>query len=247
MRLDPQRALRADPLDQLEALRLTYGGARPQDVLAGAYAEFPDQVALVSSFGADAAVLLHMAAEIDAGFPVLMLDTLMLFQETLDYQAELAEHLGLTNVQNLQPDAEDVKGADPTGTLHQYDTDACCEIRKVMPLDRALERFPVTISGRKRFQSATRSGIEVFEAHHDRLRINPLAAWTARDIRDYMVAHDLPLHPLVAKGYPSIGCAPCTTPVAPGEDPRAGRWRGTAKVECGIHFGADGRIFRVAI
>ena len=156
--LIPTRALRADPLDQLEALRLTYGGARPQDVLAGVYAEFPDQVALVSSFGADAAVLLHMASEIDPGFPVLMLDTLMLFQETLDYQAELAGRLGLTNVQNLQPDPEDLTGADPTGTLHQYDTDACCEIRKVMPLDRALERFPVTISGRKRFQSATRAG-----------------------------------------------------------------------------------------
>jgi len=212
MRLDPQRSLPADPLDQLEALRLTYGAARPQDVLAGVYAEFPDQVALVSSFGADAAVLLHMVSEIDPGFPVLMLDTLVLFQETLDYQAELAGRLGLGNLQNLQPDPEDLKGADPTGTLHQYDTDACCEIRKVMPLDRALARFPVTVSGRKRFQSATRAAIEVFEAHDDRLRINPLATWTAQDIRDYMVAHDLPLHPLVAKGYPSIGCAPCTTP-----------------------------------
>ena len=172
------RRSRADPLNQLEALRLTYGGARPQDVLAGVYAEFPDEVALVSSFGADAAVLLHMVSEIDRGFPVLMLDTLMLFQETLDYQAELGARLGLTNVQNLQPDADDLEGADPTGTLHQYDTDACCEIRKVMPLDRALARFPVTISGRKRFQAATRAGIEVFEAHHDRLRVNPLAAWT---------------------------------------------------------------------
>ena len=248
MRLDPQRALKAeDPLDQLEALRLTYGEARPQDVLAGVYAEFPDQVALVSSFGADAAVLLHMVAEIDPGFPVLMLDTLMLFEETLDYQTELAGRLGLTNVQNLRPDPEDVKGADPTGTLHQYDTDACCEIRKVMPLDRGLARYPVTISGRKRFQSATRATLEVFEAHEDRLRINPLAAWSPRDLRDYMVAHDLPLHPLVPRGYPSIGCAPCTTPVKPGEDPRAGRWRGSEKVECGIHFGADGRIFRVAI
>ena len=247
MRLDPQRALRADPLDQLDALRLTYGQARPQDVLAGVFAEFPDQVALVSSFGADAAVLLHMVAEVDRGFPVLMLDTLMLFQETLDYQAELADRLGLTNLQNLTPDAEDLKGADPTGTLHQYDTDACCEIRKVLPLDRALARYPVTVSGRKRFQASTRANIEVFEAHDERLRVNPLATWTAQDVRDYMIAHDLPLHPLVAKGYPSIGCAPCTTPVKPGEDPRAGRWRGTEKVECGIHFGADGRIFRVAI
>ena len=247
MRLDPQRALRADPLDQLEALRLTFGGARPQDVLAGVFAEFPDQVALVSSFGAEAAVLLHMVAEVDPDLPVLLVDTLMLFQETLDYQADLADRLGLTNLQNLTPDADDLKGADPTGTLHQYDTDACCEIRKVLPLDRALARYPVTVSGRKRFQASTRANIEVFEAHDERLRVNPLATWTAQDVRDYMIAHDLPLHPLVAKGYPSIGCAPCTTPVKPGEDPRAGRWRGTEKVECGIHFGADGRIFRVAI
>lgn len=247
MLLDPQGEVRADPLDRLQALRLIYGGARAEDVLAGAWAEFPDQLALVSSFGADAAVLLHMVSTIDPGFPVLMLDTLMLFQETLEYQAELCERLGLTNVQNLTPDAEDVRGADPTGTLHQYDTDACCEIRKVMPLDRALRRYPVTISGRKRFQASTRAALEVFEAHDSRLRINPLATWSAADLRDYMLRHDLPLHPLVTKGYPSIGCAPCTTPVKPGEDPRAGRWRGTEKVECGIHFGADGRIFRVAI
>ena len=246
MRLD-HATLRADPLGQLDALRLTYGAARPQDVLAGVFAEFPDEVALVSSFGADAAVLLHMVSEIDRNFPVLMLDTLMLFQETLDYQAELSDRLGLTNVQNLRPDPADLRAVDPTGTLHQTDTDACCEIRKVQPLDRALARFPVTISGRKRFQSATRAAIEVFEAHDDRLRINPLANWSAQDIRDYMTGHDLPLHPLVPKGYPSIGCAPCTTPVRPGEDARAGRWRGTEKVECGIHFGMDGRIFRVAI
>ena len=247
MRLEPVIPRRADPLDRIEALRLTYAGAQAQDVLAGVYAEFPDEMAVVSSFGADAAVLLHMVSEIDKAFPVLMLDTLMLFPETLAYQAELAALLGLTNVQNLTPDPEDVGGADPTGTLHQYDTDACCEIRKVLPLERALVRYPVTISGRKRFQAATRATLEVFERHDDRLRINPLAAWDARDLRDYMTAQALPLHPLVAQGYPSIGCAPCTTPVKPGEDARAGRWRGSEKIECGIHFGADGRIFRVAI
>lgn len=236
----------ADPLDRLDALRLTYGRTTPQNVLAGVYAEFPEQVALVSSFGADAAVLLHMVSQIDPNFPVLMLDTLMLFQETLDYQAELAARLGLRNIHNLRPAEEDLLLSDPANDLHLRDTDACCEIRKVLPLERAYARWPVTISGRKRFQAATRSSIEVFEEHDNRLRVNPLADWTAPDIRAYMEAHDLPLHPLVSKGYPSIGCAPCTTPVKPGEDPRAGRWRGTEKVECGIHFGADGRIRRVA-
>jgi phosphoadenosine phosphosulfate reductase len=244
MRLDQDVAYRARPLDRIEALRLTYGGARPQDLLAGVYAEFPGEVALISSFGADAAVLLHMAAQIDRDFPVLMLDTLMLFQETLDYQRELASLLGLTNVQNLLPDPSDLARIDPGDTLHQRDTDACCDIRKMRPLERALTLFPVSISGRKRFQATTRAQVEVFEAHEDRLRISPLAGWSAPDIRNYMTARGLPSHPLVARGYPSIGCAPCTTPVQPGEDPRAGRWRGSDKQECGIHFGADGRVLR---
>jgi phosphoadenosine phosphosulfate reductase len=239
-------ALRADPLDRVEALRLTYQGARPQDVLAGVLAEFPGEVALVSSFGAEAAVLLHMVAEIDPGVPVLMIDSLMLFEETLDYQRALSAYLGLSNVQHLHPDATDLARLDPDDTLHRRDPDACCVIRKVAPLDRALRRWPVTISGRKRFQAATRAGLEVFETDDARLRVNPLAHWRAAEIRDYMEAHDLPRHPLVARGYPSIGCAPCTTRVAPGEDDRAGRWRGSEKVECGIHFGADGRILRAA-
>lgn len=246
MRLDQDVAGRALPLERIEALRLTYGGARPQDVLAGVYAEFPGEVALISSFGADAAVLLHMVSEIDRDFPVLMLDTLMLFQETLDYQTSLCAHLGLTNVRNLRPAPADLAREDPDDTLHRRDTDACCDLRKVRPLDRALARFPVTISGRKRFQAASRAAIEVFEAHDDRLRINPLASWSPQDIRAYMTGHALPLHPLVARGYPSIGCAPCTTPVRPGEDPRAGRWRDSDKIECGIHFSADGRVRRSA-
>jgi phosphoadenosine phosphosulfate reductase len=140
----------------------------------------------------------------------------------------------------------DLLRLDPDDTLHQRDTDACCEIRKVAPLDRALRRWPVSITGRKRFQAATRAALEVFEWDGDRLRVNPLAHWSAADLRAYMDAHDLPRHPLVAKGFKSIGCWPCTTPVAEGEDDRAGRWRGSDKLECGIHFGADGRVLRVA-
>ena len=244
MRLES--ALRASPLDRIDGLRLAYAAARPEDVLAGVLAEFPGDVALVSSFGAEAAVLLNMVAELDRDLPVLMIDSLMLFPETLQYQRDLAAHLGLTNVQHLHPDAADLARLDPDGTLHQRDPDACCVIRKVAPLDRALRRWPVSISGRKRFQAATRAALDVFEWDDTRLRVNPLAHWQAADIRTYMDAHDLPRHPLVAKGFPSIGCAPCTTRVMPGEDERAGRWRGSEKVECGIHFGADGRILRAA-
>ena len=244
MRLES--ALRASPLDRIDGLRLAYAEARPEDVLAGVLAEFPGDVALVSSFGAEAAVLLNMVAELDRDLPVLMIDSLMLFPETLQYQRDLAAHLGLTNVQHLHPDAADLARLDPDDTLHQRDPDACCVIRKVAPLDRALRRWPVTITGRKRFQASTRAALGVFDADATRLRVNPLAHWRAAELRAYMDAHDLPRHPLVAKGFPSIGCAPCTTRVMPGEDERAGRWRGSEKVECGIHFGADGRILRAA-
>ena len=109
-------------------------------------------------------------------------------------------------------------------------------MRKVEPLEHALAPFDGWITGRKRFQGSTRAAVEFFESENDtRIKVNPLAHWGREDIEDYMVNNRLPRHPLVAKGYPSIGCAPCTTPVAPGEDPRAGRWRGSAKAECGIH------------
>jgi phosphoadenosine phosphosulfate reductase len=245
MRLE-HGALRARRLDRVDGLRLAYGAARPEEALAGVLAEFPDEVAVVSSFGAEAAVLLHMVAGIDRDVPVLLIDSLMLFEETLAYQRTLSEHLGLRNVQHLHPDATDLARLDPDGTLHRRDTDACCVIRKVAPLDRALRRWPVTISGRKRFQATTRAALEVFEADGQRLRVNPLAHWGVADLAAYMDAHALPRHPLVSKGFRSIGCRPCTTPVAEGEDDRAGRWRGSDKLECGIHFGADGRILRVA-
>ncbi len=244
MRLERGEGLTGAAVDRLDALRVAYDGAGAQDVIAGVLAAFPGEVALISSFGADAAVLLHMLSRIDPDAPVLLVDTLMLFEETLQYQRELAALLGLTNAQHLHPDPADLEALDPDGDLHRRDPDGCCVIRKVAPLDRALRRWPVAISGRKRFQSPTRAGLEVFEADRGRIRVSPLAGWSARDLGDYMDAHDLPRHPLVARGYPSIGCAPCTTQVRPGEDLRAGRWRGGEKLECGIHFGADGRVAR---
>ena len=243
---DRQTARVLRPIDQVERLRTTYEGAWGPEVLEVIRDEFPGQVALVSSFGAEAAVLLHMAAEVDPDMPVLLVDTLMLFRETLDYQKELSAHLGLRNVQHIRPNPVDLARADPTGTLHQRDQDACCDIRKVLPLERALAPYSVLISGRKRYQAATRAKLDVFEEDGARLKVNPLAGWSASDLSTYMDVHELPRHPLVAQGYPSIGCAPCTSRVAPGEDARAGRWRGTNKVECGIHFGADGRIQRAS-
>ncbi|GAA5078832.1 phosphoadenylyl-sulfate reductase [Roseibacterium beibuensis] len=202
------------------------------------------RVALVSSFGAESVVLLHMVAVIDPQVPVLFIDTEMLFPETLDYQREVADHLGLQDLRVIRASRTRIAAIDPQGDLHRTDPDACCTLRKTEPLEHALAPFDAWITGRKRFQGGQRSALEFFEAEGAaRIKVNPLAHWRAEDVQDYMVNNHLPRHPLVARGFPSIGCAPCTTPVAQGEDPRAGRWRGTGKEECGIHF-VDGKIVR---
>lgn len=200
--------------------------------------------ALVSSFGAESVVLLHLVSVIDRTVPVLFIDTRMLFEETLAYQAEVAEKLGLAEVRMIRPDPTAVLARDVDNILHLSDPDGCCALRKTEPLERALRGFDTWINGRKRYQGQSRADIDFFETDEfGRIKINPLAHWDRDDIQTYMVENNLPRHPLVAKGYPSIGCAPCTTPVKPGEDPRAGRWRGRDKEECGIHF-INGRLVR---
>lgn len=195
------------------------------------------KVTLVSSFGAESVVLLHMVSVVAPGTPVLFIDTMMLFQETLDYQLAVTERLKLTDVRVVRATDPEVALNDPDGTLHQFSTDACCNFRKTVPLERELSQFDAWITGRKRFQGGERDALEFFEAEPPtRLRINPLAHWRSGDVQEYLAENNLPRHPLVAKGYASIGCAPCTSPIKPGEDPRAGRWRGSAKTECGIHF-----------
>ncbi|MEM9196687.1 MAG: phosphoadenylyl-sulfate reductase [Pseudomonadota bacterium] len=212
-------------------------GLTPQQILSLSHDIFAGRLAMVSSFGAESAALLHMVAEIDRDMPVLFLETGMLFSATLDYQRDLAARLGLRDVRMIRPHDASLQAEDARGTLHSTDPDACCSLRKTRPLHTALSPFSAWITGRKRYQAASRASLPVFEADEaGRLKVNPLAGWDAAQIRSYMQAHDLPLHPLVAENYPSIGCAPCTTRVAPGEDVRAGRWRGQAKTECGIHF-----------
>ena len=216
------------------------------DVLAHALSD--PQVgtaALVSSFGAESIVLLHMVAVIDRSTPVVFLDTEMLFPETLDYQRDVAERLRLADVRLRRPSRQRALAADPDGILHLTDPDACCALRKAGPLDEALSGFDAWITGRKRYQGGKRVDLEFFEVEDGsgRIKINPLAHWSAGDVQEYMLNNRRPRHPLVSAGYPSIGCAPCTTRVAPGEDPRAGRWRGWEKDECGIHF-VDGKAVR---
>lgn len=224
-----------------EELNARYRHHAAHDVLHHAITDpLVGRLALVSSFGAESVVLLHMVAVADRNMPVLFLETGMLFPETLSYQREVSERLGLADVRLIRP-----LPGDESGTLHQRDTDACCDLRKTQPLQAALAEFGAWITGRKRFQGGARTAMEFFEAESGtgRIKVNPLAHWTSEDVQEYMTNNRLPRHPLVARGYPSIGCAPCTTPVAEGEDPRAGRWRGEDKNECGIHF-ENGRIVR---
>ncbi len=200
-------------------------------------------LATVSSFGAESAVLLQLLAEIDPGIPVLFLETGKHFPETLAYRDALVDRLGLTNLVNLYPQLDELETRDGNGLRWSFDPDGCCEIRKVRPLAKALAGYDATFTGRKAFQSSTRAQLPRFEIDtsdaQGRLKINPLIDWDAERITAWFAEHELPRHPLVERGYPSIGCSPCTGKVAPGEDPRSGRWKGWEKVECGIHQPLD--------
>jgi phosphoadenosine phosphosulfate reductase len=220
--------------------------AHPTTIIEAAVETFGDRLALVSSFGAESAVLLHLASRVKPDIPVMFLDTGMLFGQTLDYRRALATQLGLTDVRDLRPLYTDLAVADPDAKLWQTDTDACCEVRKVLPLDRALADFDGWLTGRKRFHGGDRLSLPVVEQSGGQVKFNPLANWGKAELDAYAAQHDLPAHPLVAQGFPSIGCWPCTQPAEEGEDVRAGRWKGSQKTECGIHLArAPGSVANV--
>lgn len=223
-----------------ESMNKRFAGSGTRRMIETVIREAGDRkIALVSSFGSSSVVLLHLAASIDRSLPVLFIDTGKLFGETETYRKQIAERLGLTDVRVITPQAEAVQRNDPNGALWMRDRTACCALRKVQPFANALADFDIWISGRKRFQGGKRAELPLFEADGARLKINPLAEWTEGDIEIYRNAFSLPAHPLLAKNYRSIGCEPCTSPVAEGEDERAGRWRGDEKTECGIHIPDD--------
>ncbi len=220
------------------ALNAELANAAPEDILRAAIREVGrDRFAIVSSFGTEAAILLAAAAAVDPDIPVLLLDTGYLFPETLAYRDTLRDRLGLTGIREILPDAAEAAAEDPEGDLYIRDPDACCGLRKVRPLARALEGFYAWANGRKRYQGETRAAIPIVEADGQRLKFNPLAALSREEIGARFAGLGLPPHPLEKFGFASIGCMPCTTRVKPGEDPRAGRWRGRGKIECGLHGG----------
>lgn len=231
-----------EPADRLARLNAELRAASAQEILRAAITrEWPGGLTYVSSFGAESVVMLSLISEVDPSLPVLFIDTGMHFPQTLDYKDELIERLGLTGVREIAPSETERKVLDPKNMLWKTDADACCALRKVRPLEPALEGFGAWITGRKRFHGGARMNLPVFEHADGRYKVNPLASWTQADVDAYLAEKDLPRHPLVAQGYPSIGCWPCTQPAADPNDPRSGRWVGQEKTECGLHVDRNER------
>lgn len=207
--------------------------------------DFAGSIALSSSMGVDSAVMLHLVSKTAPDLPILFLETQKHFTETLNYRDQLISRFGLTNVQSITPDANELIAEDPADILYKESKDACCDLRKVRPLARVVKKYKARITGRKRYQTQNRAHMPILEPGADggQAVLNPLAHWSAKDVTGYIRKHDLPPHPLFSKGFRSVGCAPCTTRVQDGEDPRAGRWRDSDKDECGIHF-IDGKWVR---
>lgn len=225
----------------LDHLDQQYQGMSTLDMLTSAIlTDFPGKIALVSSFGAESAVLVHLVSQIDPATPILFVDTGKLFGETRTHRDHLQQKLGLTNILTLTADPIRIKEQDPDQMLFNQDPDRCCDLRKTEPLDLALKGYDAWISGRKRFHGGDRSDLPLIEQDQTHIKLNPLANWGYQEIQDYLTRWDLPHHPLVAEGYSSIGCYSCTVPAAydpsqSGQNIRAGRWQGLDKTECGIH------------
>jgi phosphoadenosine phosphosulfate reductase len=231
-----QASIEAPVLPQAAALDRALRTATPAELIEAALKAIGrERLALVSSFGTESAALLKVMADVDPAIPVIFLDTGWLFEETLAYRDTLIEKLGLRDVRSIKPLEETLSREDPGKELWFTDPDACCRIRKVEPLARALKPFSAWINGRKRFQGGARADIPVVEEDGVRLKFNPFANSSPEEIEAIYKLADLPPHPLVASGFMSVGCMPCTSRTAAGEDARAGRWRGRAKTECGIH------------
>jgi phosphoadenosine phosphosulfate reductase len=227
----------ADTLqDVVTALDRRLAGASPRDIVTEAIRSVPPKrIAVAASFGTESAALLALVAAVDRHVPVLFLDTGWLFPETLAYRDELVARLGLGDVRTLEPDRAALAAADPERDLWMHDPDACCRLRKVMPLANALQGFTAWINGRKRYQGGERAALPVVELDGERLKFNPLAHARREEIEALFERAGLPRHPLAAQGFASVGCIPCTRKTGPVADSRAGRWPGQGKSECGIH------------
>jgi phosphoadenosine phosphosulfate reductase len=220
----------------LDAINRDLASATPEEILAWTWREFQPKVILTCSFQHDGVVLAHMLRDIAPAVPVVFINTGFHFPETLAYRDEIQRRFGieLLELNPIMPRAQ--FAAEHGLDLYARDPDLCCHINKVEPLKRFLPGVRAWVNGRRRDQANTRKEIRCVEAFQgDLYKINPMASWTSKETFYYMDRHGIPTHPLFDQGYASIGCAPCTRPVVPGEDERSGRWAGTGKVECGLH------------
>ena len=206
------------------------------EIIRWAAQEFGDGLAMSTSFGAESAVLLHLATLVKPHMPVLFTNTGFHFKETLEHRDNLVKRLHL-NLRELKPETPHEQFLAQYGKLYEKDPDSCCAMNKIAPFEKALKDYQAWITGIRRNQAVTRKEAHFVENYRDRMvKVNPLLNWDSKMLWDYAKKHGLPYHPLWEKGYLSIGCSPenCTRPVKLGEDPRSGRWAGTGKVECGI-------------
>ena len=210
-------------------------GASAQDVLRWATSTFGDGFVIASSMGDG--LLAHLASSVAPGVDVLFLDTGYHFAETIGTRDAVAQVYDVTVRTVLPLLSVTQQDAEHGAKLYERDPDACCAMRKVEPLARGLEPYVAWASGIRRDEATSRRDIGVVEwdAKREMVKVNPIAAWTQDEVDAYVVEHGVLVNPLAYDGYPSIGCAPCTRRVAPGEDPRSGRWAGTGKTECGLH------------
>ena len=196
---------------------------------------FLKKIVVTSSFGAESIVILHLVSRIDKNIAIIFLNTGKLFPETLEYLNKVKKILNLKNIKVQKPSLKDLRINDPKGLLHKSNPELCCKLRKVVPLEHAIAPYKGWINGRKRFHGLERSNIKKIEKLNSIIKINPLADWNFKKITNYIKKYKLPEHPLVEKGYKSIGCVPCTSKIAEDDSHRSGRWKNLKKNECGIH------------
>ena len=214
-------------------------GLAPEEILEISIKKFNNKITYICSFGTESAIILHMISKIDKKFPIFLLNTHFLFPETIAYKNKLLKKLRLTNCLDIFPDELLIKQEDPKNSLWMNNTDRCCEIRKVKPLDKILKNYSSWISGRKSYHQGERIDLKPFELLNKKIVVNPLINIKKKAADNYFEVNDLPAHPLLKKGYLSIGCIHCTFKTTDKSNMRSGRWKNTIKTECGIHFNKE--------
>src|SRR5919204_3202274 len=223
--------------EEIAAANQHLEGAGPFEVLRWAVDRFHPRLLMATAFGAEGCCILHMLADIQPAVRVINLETGYQFPETLELRERIKERYGI-EVEYIRPELTVAEyEAEHGGPLYRIRPDQCCYDRKILPLRRAVEGYDAWISAIRRDQTNHRQAASVvqWDAKFNLVKVNPLLHWTKKEVWAFIVEHDVPYNPLHDRGYPSIGCWPCTRPVRDGEDERAGRWAGTDKKECGLH------------